>query len=49
MEIEELINKLSVNLKDVKEHLADFCFIEVEDVEGIIEYLEQLKELTKNI
>lgn len=43
MEIEKLINKLKNDAKDVKEHLADYCYVEINDVEAIIEYLEQLK------
>lgn len=43
MEIEKLINKLKNDAKDVKEHLADYCYVEINDVEVIIEYLEQLK------
>ncbi len=47
MEIENLIDKLKSNAKDVKEHLADYCYVEINDVEAIIEYLEQLKEIGK--
>lgn len=49
MELEKLIDELSVNLEDVKQHLADFCFVEVKNVEAIIEYLKQLKEIKQNI
>lgn len=47
MELENLINKLKVDVKDVKEHLADYCYVEVNDIDAIIEYLEQLKEIGK--
>lgn len=47
MEIKNLIKKLKIDLQDVKEHLADYCCVEVNDVEAIIEYLEQLKEISK--
>lgn len=40
MEIENLINKLKIDAKDVKEHLADYCYVAINDVEAIIEYLE---------
>lgn len=43
MELEELIERITEILEDVKEHLADYCWISVEDVEATIEYLEQLK------
>ena len=45
MELENLINKINEELKDVKEHLADYCSIAVEDVEALLEYLNQLKEI----
>ena len=45
MEIENLIEKLKADLKDIKEHKADYCYVEVNDMESIIEYLEQLKEM----
>lgn len=47
MELENLINKLKVDVKDVKEHLADYCYVKVNDIDAIIEYLEQLKEIGK--
>lgn len=47
MELENLINKLKVDVKDVKEHLADYCYVEVNDIDAIIEYLEQLKGIGK--
>ena len=37
------INKLKNDAKDVKEHLADYCYVEINDIQAIIEYLEQLK------
>ena len=48
MEIEILINKLSIDLKDVCQHDADYCYVEINDMELIIEYLEQLKILCQN-
>lgn len=48
MELENLINKLKIDVKDIKEHLADYCYVEVNDVEAIIEYLEQLKVIKEN-
>ena len=42
IEIEDL-EKLE--LKDIKEHRADYCYVSVEDTEAIIEFLEQLKEI----
>lgn len=45
MELEELIKRITETLEDVKEHLADYCWISVEDIEAIVEYLEQLKEI----
>ena len=48
MELENLINKLKVDVKDVKEYLADYCYIEVNEVEAIIEYLKQLKVIKES-
>ena len=48
MELQELIEKLSINVKDIKDHLADYCFVAVEDVDAIIEYLEQLQDISNN-
>lgn len=45
MEIENLVEKLKADLKDIKDHKADYCYVEVTDMENIIEYLEQLKEM----
>lgn len=42
MEIDTLVKKIKAELEDVKEHFADYCCIENEDVEEILEYLEQL-------
>ena len=36
--MEELIQRLKEELKDVKEHDADFCNVTVSDTEAIIEY-----------
>ena len=41
--LENLIEKTKLNLEDVKEHDADLCYIDVEEVEAIIEYLQQLQ------
>jgi uncharacterized protein (DUF433 family) len=49
MELEQLINKINTELKDIKEHLADFCYISVEDCEAILEYLRQLQTIEENI
>ena len=48
MELKALINKLTENLKDVKQHDADYCYITVEEIESIIEFLEQLKTIQEN-
>lgn len=36
------------NLKDVKEHKADYCYVEIEKIEHIIEYLKQLDIIAQN-
>lgn len=48
MELNNIIEKLNINLKDVKEHKADYCHVPVEDVEAIIEYLEQLEAMIED-
>lgn len=46
MELDNIIEKLNTELKDIKAHEADYCYVPVEDVEAIIEYLEQLKTIS---
>lgn len=41
--LENLIEKTKLNLEDVKEQDADLCYIDVEEVESIVEYLQQLQ------
>ena len=48
MELKVLISKLAENLKDIKQHDADYCYISVEETEAIIEFLEQLKIIQEN-
>ena len=48
MELNVLISKLAENLKDIKQHDADYCYISVEETEAIIEFLEQLKIIQEN-
>lgn len=48
MELEQLINSLNANLQDVKAHLADYCYVSVEDCETILEYLDQLQIVKQN-
>lgn len=43
MEIENLIEKISVKLNDIKKHKADYYYMPVEDVEAILEFLNQLR------
>lgn len=45
MDIENLIEKLTLELEDVNEHKADYCYIDITYMESIIEYLNQLKEI----
>lgn len=45
MELNNIIEKLNTELKDIKGHRADYCYVSVEDTEAIIEFLEQLKEI----
>ena len=45
MDLENKIKRIADELDDIKEHLADNCSISVEDVEAILEYLNQLKEI----
>lgn len=45
MDLESLIKRIADELDDIKEHLADYCSISVEDVEAIIEHLNQLQEI----
>lgn len=47
MEINELIKRIKIELEDINEHKADYCNIPVEDTEAIIEYLEQLYQMTE--
>ncbi|MCI9178046.1 MAG: hypothetical protein HFJ28_05765 [Clostridia bacterium] len=48
MELEELIEKVKIELEDIKEHKADYCWFEIEDTKDIIEYLEQLQIVAEN-
>lgn len=49
MGLEELIKKLEIEYEDITEHKADYCLIEIENVEQIIEYLKQLKVIHDNL
>ncbi len=49
MNLEELIKKLKIEKQDIDEHNADYCYIEIKNVEQIIEYLEQLKVINDNL
>ncbi len=46
MDLQELIEKLSTDVEDIKAHLADYCYVAVEDVDAIIEYLKQLRDIS---
>ena len=48
MNLQELIKKLSIDVEDKKAYLADYCYIAVEDVDAIIEYLKQLQDISDN-
>ncbi len=45
MELEKLIKRINDEYEDIKEHLADYCLISIEDIEAILEYLKQLEEI----
>ncbi len=45
LELEKLIKRINDEYEDIKEHLADYCLISVEDIEAILEYLKQLEEI----
>lgn len=47
MEIKYLIERIKIELEDIKEHNADYCTISIKDTEAIIEYLEQLYKMTE--
>ena len=49
MNLQELIEKLSTDVEDKKAYLADYCYIAIEDVDAIIEYLEQLQDISENL
>lgn len=48
MKLDELIKRLSLSYKDVSEVNADYCSVAIEDVDAIIEYLKQLRDISKN-
>lgn len=48
MELNNIIEKLYTELKDKMKYKADYCYVSVEDIEAIIEFLEQLKEISYN-
>lgn len=43
--LKELIKKLEINLEDVVLHKADYCYISLEDINIIIEFLKQLETM----
>ena len=45
MQVETLIKRLERVITDVKEHRADYCYIKIDGVEAIIEYLKQFREI----
>ena len=49
MELDELIKRLSLSYEDVSEVKADYCYVAIEDVDAIIEYLTQLQDISKNV
>lgn len=42
-ELSIIIERLKRELKDILKHNADFCYVSVDDMKAIIEYLEQLQ------
>ena len=48
MELDKLIKRIKDDLEDKMKYKADYCYISVEDVEAIIEYLEQLQVIQEN-
>ena len=48
MELEKLIERLRLAFEDVSEVKADYCYVAIEDVEAIIEYLKQLQDISNN-
>lgn len=48
MDLEKFIEKITLNLDDVEEHYADYCYFDLEDTRAIIEYLEQLQAMAEN-
>ena len=46
--LEDLIENLQLELDDVNLHGADFCWIDIMDIEAIIEFLNQLNTIKEN-
>lgn len=46
--LENLIENLQINLDDVNKHGADYCWIDIIDVEAILEFLNQLNTIREN-